>query len=587
MSTSSEEAEGDAGLAPERAQLLLQGLDRRLDQGEVLIAEGHFLKALTDEYRQQEGEGAADPADLAELAHAAVSDPQRFAAVGLENWLARTFLAQVRQEGWDVGRVQEEGSQGLRDLVKQDKVRAVLDQCGVLPARLNLRRSLSRVAAAVAGREASPGRRRPRAVPTELAESGKKVYRLEAVSEPSEAEAEGRRREQAALGEALRTEQLDALVRHIESYVSQGKVTPEEAEKLQRLHKVEAARKQGRINGEQADKVRNSLVEGKARFALEKKVHQAADSVALYLQLFEALRRIEPRYDEALAFIVRHKEVVNADAVERSQMGGLIKELLEDNDGLKALLGLLDREDGEVRLMAVNLPPYGTFSKAGGDRLANMVVEEGFVEQLRRLSRDQVATSLHSADAKTRLRPAANMRCLHSLLLRLLRPTPIRKELRFLKINLIIEEFYRETDDMASARTKAQDFIQTRLQRLYPDLSPEESQEIEARSGELIEAVERRIRAERAQAEEEAGTRLAGEEELSEDERNKGVFLGRVAVRVAGRTRLMPYKIMPDEEGEGYVLARRDPQSGETVALLRQGAKRHVTQQSDGNWALG
>ena len=33
-------------------------------------------------------------------------------------------------------------------------------------------------------------------------------------------------------------------------------------------------------------------------------------------------------------------------------------------------------------------------------------------------------------------------------------------------------------------------------------------------------------------------------------------------------------------------LARRDPQSGETVALLRHGAKRYVTKQNDGNWAL-
>jgi hypothetical protein len=48
-------------------------------------------------------------------------------------------------------------------------------------------------------------------------------------------------------------------------------------------------------------------------------------------------------------------------------------------------------------------------------------------------------------------------------------------------------------------------------------------------------------------------------------------------MRVAGNTRRVPYKIMPDiEEPERFVIAQRDPDTEELVPQMRRGAKRFV-----------
>jgi len=63
--------------------------------------------------------------------------------------------------------------------------------------------------------------------------------------------------------------------------------------------------------------------------------------------------------------------------------------------------------------------------------------------------------------------------------------------------------------------------------------------------------------------------------------------IGRVEVRVAGSQRRIPYKIMPDpDEGDLYVIAQRDPDTGELIPQKRRGGNRRVERGKDGIWRL-
>jgi hypothetical protein len=66
-----------------------------------------------------------------------------------------------------------------------------------------------------------------------------------------------------------------------------------------------------------------------------------------------------------------------------------------------------------------------------------------------------------------------------------------------LKVNLIIEEFYRSSDNIEHARTQAQEFLAKRLKSLYPDMSREESAAMQEQGQKMLEAVEQKIVAER------------------------------------------------------------------------------------------
>ncbi len=243
-------------------------------------------------------------------------------------------------------------------------------------------------------------------------------------------------------------------------------------------------------------------------------------------------------------------------------------------------------------MIAAHLPPYNGVMRRDQGRIENMVVDETFMDLLRSDDGSEATSDrLNCADKTIRGRAAADMLCVTSILNRLIRPTPARKEIRLLKINLIIEEFYRDEADLDQARTRAQDFLKTRIRSMYPDLSEEETQEIQQRGAEIIDAVEQKIVAERKEAEAaKAATSGDGaegnDETLSKEEEQMGVQIHRIAVRVAGRTRNIPYKVMPDaDDASKFVIVQKDPDSGEMVAVRRRGQKRFVQRGRDG-WEL-
>ena len=67
-----------------------------------------------------------------------------------------------------------------------------------------------------------------------------------------------------------------------------------------------------------------------------------------------------------------------------------------------------------------------------------------------------------------------------------------------------------------------------------------------------------------------------------------GVQIGRVEMRVAGSSRRIPTKIMPDpEDPEKMCIPSRDPDSGEVVPAKRRGAIRYIEKSRDGSWREG
>jgi hypothetical protein len=62
-----------------------------------------------------------------------------------------------------------------------------------------------------------------------------------------------------------------------------------------------------------------------------------------------------------------------------------------------------------------------------------------------------------------------------------------------------------------------------------------------------------------------------------------GVLIHRIPMRVAGRVRQIPHKIMPDSDDPArHVIAQRDPENGELVPVRRCGSNRYVVKGREG-----
>ena len=605
---------------------VLSVIGDRLNTGEVLISESQFVAAMEESF-QAVSRAPLDETTKQKLVEIVrkvnAETPEILLVPGIENWVTKSVFASVKKQGLDVTEVQERGNQLVRLFVRGEKVQGLLSQLGLQASQLNLKRCFRTILNRVAGKE-DVDQKRSAARLAQLKEAASKRPAepggngddgprrvtggldrlLDGPAEmPSEEEAKSRTAEQEKLQGSLRQAQMANLVKHLDSYVQQGMLSADDAERLRKAQKVDEAVRSGRVDKQQGSKIRNSIMDGTARDKIEKKVGEAVDFSVRYLQVFEALRRLEPRFDDGLRFLVRHKDAVNADPGEDgakpAEIGPFVNGLLEDMDVLEQVIDLMDRKDAEVRMVAAHLPPYSNVMRRDQGRIENMVIDETFMDLLRAEDGSESTTEkLNCADKLLRSRAAGDMLCMTSILNRLIRPTPVRKEIRLLKINLIIEEFYRDDTDLEQARSRAQDFLKTRLRSMYADLSAEETAEIQQRGAEIIDAVEQKIVNERREqaagkdgkkAGEAPGDEASEAEEptLTEEEEKQGVQIHRVAVRIAGRVRNIPYKVMPDaDDAAKYIIVQKDPDSGEMVPVRRRGQKRFVHRGRDGAWQL-
>ena len=547
------------------------------------------------------------------------STPDLLLIPGIENWITKSVYGLMRKKSWGVTEVHEGGNQLVRDFVKSAQVKALLQGLKITPNQLNVRRCLHTITYQIAGKE-DPQQKRSlarlaqaranakAAVPANgggapidrAAQSEARLQELLSgpAADPSAEEVEHRQAEQKKAQAKIRKEQMDHLIAHLDQYVAQGKMTEEEAGKLKKLHQVDAAVQSGKVGKEKGSKVRNSILSGTARYELDKKVKETVDYVVRYTQVHDALSRIEPKYDDALRLLIEFKEAANSAERTQDEFGALGRKLIEDTECLQKVIGLLDRQDGEVRMIAANLPPYSHIMRRDQDRISNMVIDVSFVTEMRESAPGAISEKLRDPDRKVQVRAAADMLCMTGLINRLIKPTPIRKEIRLLKLNLIIEDFFRSSNDVSEARSRAQQFLESRILKLYPDLTEEETAEMQQLGAEMIESVEQTIVAERA-AEKEAGASAEAKEgaassaaaseegggELSADEVKSGVMIGRVLMRMGGGQRVVPFKIMPDDDDPSkFVLVKKDPDSGELLPVRRRGAKRYVVKNREGVW---
>ena len=607
---------------------------RRLEAGEVLITNDRFQEALESEYTAVTGK---KPSENDRRSIRRMVDnvnerfPQTYMAHGVQNCVKRVFEKAISRLQWDTARIQETGVKSLRRFSRADNMRDLLDDFNI---DLDTNSTMDMVAGAVDSSEnrraALAAQQRPKpafelpdleaafpAVPdpppeTEpdpgeaMVESSDEAKKLIAEGEIDREEAGRRLQQQERVRSQIEENERAKLPQNLEAYVQQGKLTPEEAEKVKALREVDERFERGEIEGAEADILRNSILSRELRDELDKKVKEVIESAVAYLEVFDSMKRISAAYDPALEFLIRHKHRVTASFEAQIDMGPVIEELMGPApDGGESMLtkvcNISARLDQEIRMLSVRFPPYSHVMKRGLEKIGNMIIEQEFMDDLRNLGPHEMSDRLNSNDPETRIRPAADIRCFVSLIDHVVKRTRFRKELRMMRIAQTIEEFFKSTTDMTAARKQAENFIERRMRRMFPDLSTDEGAEISKRKESIITSIEAKVLAERegpkkeeaeGAAAEEAGTKpttgggdAADDMDLSDDEKQLGVQIGRVEVRIAGNQRRIPYKIMPDpDDASLHIIVKRDRETGELMPELRRGAKRVVERGKDGIW---
>ena len=607
---------------------LWQRVSARLQGGEALLQNRDFVRVVHEEYHALTGK--EPDARIAVFLRRMVEEvnrkhPETYLVQGVQNSINKAFSAGIEQLHWDSERVQRYGDRALRRFSAQESVQDMLVQAQVKMDQIDMTACLQKVVQQIGGGGREKGGGRPRAgapaalpvVPTGSGGGGTQAVVAGDVAVDSAVEeamndlagTEGlsaaRVQQMVRLQEREHNEkvagELAKVPERIESFVARGTVNENEAEALVQLAAVDRRLEAGEINPAEADKIRNSVLNGEARDSLERRVRQEVDTAVRYMQAFDYMRRIDARYDPAIGFLIDHKEhVVSQGAAAVEELAPVMQSLVGDDDLYGQIVSLMEREDQQIRLISVRLPPYNSIAPRGIERLDNMTVERGFVADLRHLGADELSERLNSSVAEVRARLPADLRCMISLFDHLTKRTPFRKEVRILRLSKQIEEFYQGTSDLKEARHQSENFVNRRLRRLFPDLSAQEELELKQRSGEIIDAIEERVLNQRRQAVEEKRQAsndapqvrsVAAEDDselqLSEEEIRMGVQIGRVEMRVAGNTKRIPQKLMPDPEEPGtFVLVRRDPDTGELEPQKKRGVKRVVERGRDGYWSL-
>jgi hypothetical protein len=593
-----------------------------LREGEVLYSNGDFRVALLEIYQQVTGQEPPKSieGEVAEMVAMVNRDhPETYLAQAVQNGITKAFEAGVRQQNWDLAKIQSHGARTLRRFSQMESIRDLLEDAKLSPSQLSMISCVQKVIHQVAPKQdesptpasahttpafrpdlASPV---PAAAPVDVAADSPAIdAEAEAAVAAGDVEPEVAR-QRAQEGEkrrvALEAREYEKVPERLESLVQQGVLTEEEAGQVRELRKVDERVKSGEISEDQATEVRNSLMSGKTRDKLERKIREAVADSVKYVQVFESMKKIDQSYHDALTFLIKYKNIVTAAEGSSLDLSSVVKVLMEDVDLLDDVANIMERKDPELRMISVRLHPYSAIVNRGTERISNMTIEEAFVEDLATLDPLHMGDRLNSTDPMTRVRPAADIRCLISLVDHVTKRTRFRKELRLLRIARPVEEFYAGTSDMNEARHQAENFLNRQLRRLFPDMNADEAAELKQRSTQMMDQIEQRIQDERTsevEAKKAAAKAAAAkapvasgdgdETELSADELQKGVQIGRIEIRVAGRTRRVPTKIMPDpDDPKIMVIVMRDPETQELMPAKRRGAKRIVERGRDGYWA--
>jgi hypothetical protein len=94
--------------------------------------------------------------------------------------------------------------------------------------------------------------------------------------------------------------EMEKVPERLYAFVERGTITGDEAKTIRQLHNVDENLKRGEIDIEEASRVCKSLMDGEARSEIESKVRETVEQNSRYIQVFEALRKINPESDDGL-----------------------------------------------------------------------------------------------------------------------------------------------------------------------------------------------------------------------------------------------------------------------------------------------
>ena len=622
-----------------------------------MVDNHHFSEALEVEYGKLTGDEPTD--DIRIQFHKMVAEinrkhPETYLAHGVRNGVRKAFERGISRLKWDATKIQAMGTSSIRRFTRQEEVVELLEEFNLRPDQLDLlecvvgilreltpespllkwgseqpaktgKDRMSFADLVRAAEEITPGistevalavataapalaktdgpqisaKATPQKAPAINRTSDADLQAAVALGDIEQGELNKRKAQQERVRDQIFKREEDRLDENIDEFVEMGILSQEEAGQVRALREVDGKLKCGEIGEREADRIRNSILRGEARSKLEHKVREVIDHAVIYLQVHQAMQRINPSCDQSLTYLIRNKEAVTAADSDAQAAAAKLQNLMDDVPLLEGLVDIMERKDQEIRMLSVRLPPYNAIAGRGLEKVGNMMIDENFVTDLRSMDEEAISARLNSADKNIRVKPAAAMRCFISLVDHLTKRTPFRKQIRIFRVALTLERFFRDTPNLKEARHQAEHYLQRQLRRLFPDMSPEESREIKQRGANIINDIEQRmlsdrqenVEAKRQQADEQpeqktASSAVGGEDmELSAEEQQKGVQIGRVETRIGGGMRRIPLKIMPDEEEPSlYVVVQRDPESGELVPQMRRGQKRLVEKGKDGMW---
>ena len=314
-------------------------LAERLRKGEALYSNRHFRVALLEIYEQVTGQPPPSQVEdeVWEMVETVNRDhPETYLAQAVQNGIAKAFEEGVRQQNWDLAKIQEQGARALKRFSQQESVRELLEDAQISPSQLSIVSCLQKVidqvsprmqATATSQASAPPAFRPDLAAPEPVAKPTEQVPETPADADMEAAIASGEvdadvARERAETGEKRRivmeAEEFEKVPERLDSLVQQGVVTEDEASKLRDLHSVNQRVKDGEITETEATEIRNSLLNPSVRDKLERKVREVVEK--------EVRRDFDPHFETSFDDIVRcHKRVIESEGEARLAHGRLME----------------------------------------------------------------------------------------------------------------------------------------------------------------------------------------------------------------------------------------------------------------------
>ena len=456
-----------SGQMPEKLRFeLWRRLENRLRLGEIIVSDAQIIGLMLKDFRKLVRTAPSQKVkdEIAQMvATVNRNRPETFLALGIKNAMSR-FLnegqtLQQRQANW----------QKAKQMIAENRMSDLLETIGVDIASILLTPGLEAVIRRMAqsrrpqtetdlGEAQSRKKRRTSAtamapVNHSGADEGEEALVEQLTLPPPLSAAEEQRwtaEEQQREIKAWAEEEAQ-MGQYLQAYLQQGRVTAAEAEDLRTLGEIAARLQRGEIGPEEARKLRQRLPEDRRR-PLELKMRQISEFAVLYKRLFEGLKRIPADRDNALGFLINHKDLI-VQGGDEDDLGAIAEQLETDTALTENLIKIADRRDHEIRLIAAGLPPYRTI--VGQGQAADLgQLQASFLEELRSWNRDQVSAVLNGDPEGAGKHLATNVRALVEIIGKLLVPGPFFRLIRWLKIKKVLIRYYNSANKPAAGPQK-------------------------------------------------------------------------------------------------------------------------------------